>query len=122
MQDVARRFGLQVQHHGTLAAVDGGEVGADPLGRQWRPAAVFVAFGTFDLDHGGAEIRQYLAAIRAGENAAEIDDANPLEDFPGRVSHGSICPSGWRQAAPIEGGGPGFGARLVSRGIPHSLP
>ena len=79
---------LQVQRHGSLAAIDAGEVRAPTLVAHRRPAAVFVAFRAFDLDDGGAEIGQHLGAIGAGENTAKVDDTDTVKYFHG---FGSSC-------------------------------
>jgi hypothetical protein len=88
-QDVARGGGLQVQHKAALAAVDRGEVGALPVRPERRPEAVFIAARAFPLDHVGAEIGQQLGTVGTGQNAAEIDHPDAIQDFHLAVS--SVC-------------------------------
>ena len=62
---------LQVELHGTLAAVPGGKGGLG-AGR--------VAAGAFDLDDVGALLGKEHAKQRARNVLAELDDANAAED------------------------------------------
>ena len=50
------------------------------IDERWPPGARIVAdFGTFDLDHLGAEFGQDQAGIRCSNAMADLDDHAPVE-------------------------------------------
>src|SRR6516162_1761236 len=63
--------GLQVEGHGALAALAGGEHGLH--------VAVDVAGGGLDLEDVGAEFGQHQGGDRAGEVGGQVEDADALE-------------------------------------------
>src|SRR5207237_633977 len=70
------RWRLEVEYDRLLAAVDAGEIGRlAALERAVLPGVV-AALRRLDLDHPRAELGQQQRAIRAGENARQIDDEN----------------------------------------------
>ena len=101
--DLARAGMLEVEGDGTLAGIDGeeqrGHAGLDEARVRGRAeAAALVAAGAvLDLHHIGAEQRQLLRAVGAGEHLGEIDDADPLERQPRRSAlrlRGAVLPLG----------------------------
>ncbi len=73
----AELVAAHLEEHRAFAALDDG-----------RHPAVLAAVELLDADHFGAEVAQHRAAERTGDVAAEIENANTLED-PG---HGLCLP------------------------------
>ena len=69
---------FQIQQHRLLAPVDGREVLAEALAQR-RPLPHRVAFGRFDLDDPGTEVRQQHAAERARRHMAELDHLDAVQ-------------------------------------------
>ena len=72
-------FGLQIEGDALLVAVDAEEIGAPAADERLpRPGVVAVA-RVFDLDDLGAHVAEEHGAERTGEDAGEIEDAQPGE-------------------------------------------
>jgi hypothetical protein len=101
IQDVAAVRGPQVDDDAPLVAVDGGEVGAQAVGGRTpvrrSPGTRLVAAGRLDLDDVGAEVGQEHGGERSGEDAAAVDDADPVERERSRgvVRHGPLIERAW---------------------------
>src|SRR5471032_1755208 len=77
--DLASLFTREVDNDPLLVAIHPFEVRRGISDKRRTPAACFIACGRFELDDGGAMIGNGLCAIRATENAAQIDDFESLE-------------------------------------------
>jgi hypothetical protein len=74
--------GAQVDGDPALVAVDRREDRAHPGGAAQSPQVVAAA-GTLELDDVRAEIAEEHRAVRAGDDAGQVEDAQALE-HPGR--------------------------------------
>ncbi len=81
--DLAPALGREVGDDRALAAVAAVKIRGRPLAagldERRAPAAGVIAFRALDLDDVGAEVRQRLPDPGTGENARELDDADPGE-------------------------------------------
>ena len=84
---------LQVDRDPPLVPVDGGERGAHAVAAPG--AQVVAAAGPLDLHDVGAEVGHERRAIRPGDDAREIEDADTVEHHP-RLSHGRESPPSLR--------------------------
>ncbi|MPM88961.1 hypothetical protein SDC9_136065 [bioreactor metagenome] len=80
MEDLHALGRLQIQRDGPLVAVHAVVVGGLGLADANAPVTrVIAATRVLDLDHFGAEVGQYHAAQRPGEDAGQIEYSHPLQ-------------------------------------------
>ena len=73
-------FGLrEVQSDGSLAAIERHEVSAPFAAMRTHRAAIFAAADAFHFDDLGAQVGQNHAGGGAGDNGAQVEDANTFE-------------------------------------------
>ena len=110
---------LQIDGDAPLAAVDREEVGSLAVGRAGRGPvpAVVAPSRVLDLDHLGAVVAQDLGGERTGDDAREVDDADPAEKR-GHARH-YTRPTGGLQRAMCD---PRRIPRLGSRGSTRVAP
>ena len=78
--ELAARLAAQVDRDAALAAVDRGEVGADPAAERRAPGAGVVAgAGPLDLDDLGPEVGEQHRRVGAREDAREVEHPHPGE-------------------------------------------
>ncbi len=81
------RFGLEIEHDRSLAAVERDEEAAD-AGRDRHHLAVRITVGRLYLDHLGAELGEERAGERACHVLSDLHDAHAFE----RQAHRSPSP------------------------------
>ena len=81
---------FQIDGEAFFVAIDAKKVGAFAAGERWTPAARIVAdAGLFHFDHLSAEVAEEHRAVRASENARQIEHADAGEGSCVEFAHGS---------------------------------
>ena len=76
-QHGARIVAREVERNRLLVAVQGVEVGRAVVNEGRAKQARLVPRWRFDLEHRGAVVGQHLPAVRPGQHARQVDDAQP---------------------------------------------